>query len=180
MRNPFQFLPTILCGVGVALSLAAAEEPAAETGEDGPVFGAWKIHCESVVSCQAYVNLAEVDTNQLALTASFHFVKGASGPTGVITLPLGVALKPGVRIRTESEAEPIKLEPEVCYPDGCRVVLNPTDEQLAILSDVEKFSVVFFAYGNKGRSRSIDVPTDGLDEALDYLAKQIALEEESQ
>jgi invasion protein IalB len=174
LSRPFILIALAAAG---ALPGAAAGQPAPAPGEDskdGPVFGAWKIACEEGATCQAYVSLVSADTKQLALTFSYHFVKGLDRPTGVATLPLGLALKPGVQILTKASAEPIRLEPEVCYPDGCRAVFNPTPDEQAALTGGDSYAISFFAYGLPDRRTSIEVPADGLAEALDYLARNNA------
>lgn len=159
-----------------AASACLASTASAQGGDsqDGPLFGAWKIQCAAENNCQAYVNLVSAETNQLALTASFHIVAGAERPTAVATIPLGVALRAGVRLRAPSLQEPIMLEPEVCYPDGCRVVFTPTPAQLAAITRDPSYTINFFSYGVVDKHHSVSVPTDGLAKALEHLRQQAA------
>jgi invasion protein IalB len=161
----FRSLLLGLAGAAAATFAAAQEDSSA----DGPLFGAWKIQCEANAPCLAYVNLMNAESEQLALTAAFYFIPGAEAPTAVMTFPLGVALKPGLRLRAEGLGEPIDLRPEVCYPDGCRAVANLTAGQAAALHQHEHFRVSFFVYGREAQPAALDVPADGLAAALAHL-----------
>ncbi|MBB5517800.1 invasion associated locus B family protein [Amphiplicatus metriothermophilus] len=161
----FRSLFVGLAGAGAA-SFAAAQDG---SSADGPLFGAWKIQCEANAPCLAYVNLMDAESEQLALTAAFYFIPGAEAPTAVLTFPLGVALKPGLRLSSAALGEPIALQPEVCYPDGCRAAANLTAEQAAALNQQEHFRVSFFVYGREIRPAAVDVPVDGLAAALAHL-----------
>ncbi len=164
--------------VALAVAIASADAAASQSDGDKPVtddtvFGAWKVTCAEGGDCQAFLSLVDKDTNQRALTASFHFIEGSATPTGVVVLPLGVALRPGVRIASDESGagdRPIELTPEVCFPDGCRAVFNLSSDKLAQILSADAFSVRFFPY-SEGAERPIllSVPTDGLSNALDYI-----------
>lgn len=166
MRLSLSLIAAAVCMTSTAMAQGSA------SAQEGPLFGAWKIQCAAENNCQAYVNLVSAETNQLALTASFHIVAGSERPTAVATIPLGVALKAGVQLRPAASSEPIMLEPEVCYPDGCRVVFTPTPEQLAAITANPAYTISFFSYGVAEKRHSISVPTDGLAQALEHLRRK--------
>lgn len=170
-----KILPAMLFAIAIAND-ASAQDEAVDAAKDQISFGSWDVVCAEEKNCQAFINLVSKETNELALTASFHFVDGAAAATGVVVLPLGVALRPGVRISTpgnddETVNDPIELTPEVCFPDGCRVVFNLDENSMAQILSADSFNILFFAYSREGdRPISMTLPTDGLDQAFEYMA----------
>ena len=172
MRKTLSVL-SVLAAACAAIGVANAADKTldAETAIAGETFGSWRAVCKTGRSCQTYVNLANPKTKRLALTASFHFVKGTPDLTGVVQLPLGVALNPGVRIYMGAdESDAITLTPEVCYPDGCRAVFSLSPERLATFLAAEDYEVRFFTYIDQDHLVSMKVPTDGLGDALAHIA----------
>lgn len=156
--------------VPAAILAAAAPALAAEA----PTFGQWQAQCADAGSCQAYVNLAEEATGRLALTASVHYVAGAPAPTMLITLPLGVALAPGVQIEAGSLAQRLAVKAEVCFPDGCRFAAELAPEMIDALGAAPTFTVRFFVYAKENELREAAVPSEGLKQALDYIVARPA------
>lgn len=161
----------ILRAVIPAAFLAAASPAMAA---EAPLFGQWQVLCAEEGDCQAYVNLAEEATGKLALTASVHYVAGAPAPTMLITLPLGVALAPGVQIEAGADKKRLALKAEVCFPDGCRFAAELAPEMIAALDAAPSFNVRFFAYAKDNELRGAAAPTDGLREALAYIVAKSA------
>ncbi len=152
-----------------ALAIAAAAALPA-TAADDLMFGQWKVQCAEEGGCQAFVNLAEAATGKLALTVSVHRVEGAPAPTLLLTLPLGAALAPGALIEAGPDKQRLKAQAEVCYPDGCRFAVELQPGDIAALAAAPSFTVRFFAYAQENAQHAAAAPTDGLKEALDYLA----------
>lgn len=162
----------ILRAVIPAAAILAAAAPA--VAADAPLFGQWQVQCAEEGDCQAYVNLAEEATGKLALTASVHHVAGAPAPTMLITLPLGVALAPGVQIDAGGQTQRLALKAEVCFPDGCRFAAELAPDMIAALDAAPAFNVRFFVYAKENLLREAEAPTEGLKEALAYIAARPA------
>jgi invasion protein IalB len=129
------------------------------------VFGSWRVVCTRS-SCQAYLGLASEDapSDSLALTVTFQKAPGTA-TIGIVVVPLGVALGPGVRLRAGNE-DLTWPEAEVCYPDGCRFEFLLSQQRRDLLTAVPAFSARFFSYANADQPFSLAVPTDGLGDAL--------------
>lgn len=156
--------------IPAAIAVAAAPALAA----DAPLFGQWQTQCAGAGSCQAYVNLAEEATGKLALTASVHYVAGAPAPTMLITLPLGVALAPGVQVEAGPDKQRLAMKAEACFPDGCRFAAEIGPEAIAALDAAPTFTVRFFVYAKDNELREAAVPTEGLKQALAYVVARPA------
>lgn len=158
-------------------ALALPTFPALASPAAGETFGDWRVACTDagaggeVAACQAFLNLVEEKTGLQALSVSFHVAQGAALPTGVVVLPLGVALRPGVQMRVGKASRLVRLEPEVCYPDGCRAVFEVDPALQKELTEAGKFTVGFFAYAREDKPAAIAVSTKGLGAAIARLKR---------
>ena len=147
----------------VAGAAGAAEDP-------GKTFGAWKIVCDAQKSCQAFLGLKNQTTGRLALSASAHKAAADPNPTLVLTLPLGLSIRNGVALVPGAGGKPLPAVVDVCFPDGCRVVMELSPATLDALSAAENFEVRFIGYGVADRVESINVPSAGLKAAVAELS----------
>lgn len=155
----------------VALAAAAAAFAcAAQAQGDGKTFGAWKVVCEAQKTCQAFLGLKNQTTGKLALSASAHKAAADKNATLVLTLPLGLSIRDGVAIVPGAGAKPLPAVVDVCFPDGCRVVMELAPATLDALSAAPNFEVRFIGYGVADRVESIDVPSSGLKAAIAELS----------
>lgn len=88
-------------------------------------------------------------------------------------LPLGSAIKPGARLVYGDQT--VNVDFEVCLPDGCRAVAEPTPEQFAAVQTADKVELLFFAQNNP-QQFSIEIPTDGLSSVVGTLTERAKTE----
>lgn len=159
-------LLTMAAFSALSVSTASASDPAGER-----TFGDWKVACAANAPCQAYLGLKDAKTGKLALSASAHKRPDDANPTLVITVPLGVDLKAGAAFVAGAAGKtPIAATIDVCFPDGCRVVLDLAPSTLNSLAAAKSFDVRFAAYGAADRVESVSVPSNGLKDAIAYLS----------
>lgn len=157
----------------VSLSAALAALAGAASAEDtGKTFGAWKVVCDAQKTCQAFLGLKDKTTGRLALSASAHKVAADPNPTLVLTLPLGLSIRNGVALAPGAGGKPLPAVVDVCFPDGCRVVVDLSAATLDALSAAENFEVRFIGYGVTDRVESIVVPSNGLKAAVADLSRK--------
>jgi invasion protein IalB len=158
---------SILAG---ALAMTAAA--GAQTPKPGETFGDWMVNCEAGSPCQAFLGLKDPKTGRLVLSASAHKAVADKNPTLVLTLPLGLSLKDGVALLSGTTTEgtlPARID--VCFPDGCRAVVELTPAALSTLTAQPDFEVRFIVYGAKNRVESVKVSAKGLKEAVTRVSK---------
>jgi invasion protein IalB len=154
--------PFLLALASAAMTAAAA--PAAQAPE---TFGAWAVACAAPDACQAYLSLKDQKSGRLILSASAHQSVGDRNPALVLTLPLGLSIKGGVALVSGAAGPaPVPAAVDVCFPDGCRVVVDMTPAALAVLTAGEHFEVRFAVYGAGDRVESVKVPANGLKDAI--------------
>lgn len=110
----------------VMLALAISSAVAAEQ------FKAWRKQCETLPGGQVACNIVQdVRTPQgdtVMMRAQVGFIPQQNQALLLITLPLGVALKPGLQLRVDQIGTwPMGFD--VCTADGCRAAL-PLDAKL--------------------------------------------------
>lgn len=161
MRFPTALAAAVFATAGAALA-----------ADDGKTFGAWKVVCEAQKTCQAFLGLKDPKTGKLALSASAHKAAADKNPTLVLTLPLGLSIRDGVAVLPGAGAKPLPAVVDVCFPDGCRVVMELSPETLNALSAAPSFEVRFAGYGVTDRVESVKVPSTGLKDALADLSRK--------
>lgn len=152
----------------IAAAIFAAGATAAHAADK--TFGSWQVTCKDG-PCQAYLGLKDQKTGKLALSASAHKRADSAHPTLVLTLPLGVDVRAGAALVPGASAQkPIPAAIDVCYPDGCRAVIELSPATVDALNAAKSFDVRFAAYGVSDRVESITIPANGLKEAVASLA----------
>lgn len=134
----------VLAGFALA---ALANGPAVLAANDGEIFKDWQVVCEKPAGadqdvCHISQGLASSESKQPILHIAVGYLPGQDTPAAIVTLPLGLALRPGIQIRIDG-GEPQKLQPNVCLPAGCQtiMVLNP-----ATLASMRKGNGMFIAF----------------------------------
>lgn len=161
------FFVSMLAGAA-ALSSAAM----AGASKDGEVFGDWKVSCAAGAPCQAFLGLKDQTTGRLLLSVSAHKAAGDKNPTMVVSLPLGLSLKDGVALLSgAADKAVLPARIDVCFPDGCRAVIELTPAALDALTASSEFEVRFIAYGAKDRVENVKIPSSGLRDALAQISR---------
>lgn len=86
-------------------------------------FRDWRLRCESKDApaagrCFLFQNIVMREGGQRLLTISVGYLPGAKGPAAIFTMPLGMALPPGVSVAVD-DGEAIRFPVERCEPAGC-------------------------------------------------------------
>ncbi len=157
--------------LGVLVLLPCTQTLAEPT--DGDAFGNWLVNCkvdqqDGQQGCFIVQNLVLREGGQRVLQVAIGFVKEASEPIALISLPLGISLPPGTTLRVD-ELEPKRVPIERCEPNGCRAGLKLSEEILKSLISGDQLSVTFY----DAKRQPIDVPLslEGIEEGLAALAK---------
>jgi invasion protein IalB len=120
------------------LTLAGAQEaPVQQTPAQRPeaskVFKDWRVQCqkseEGKELCFVFQDVMLKEGNRHLLRLEMGYVPDKKDQlVAIITVPLGIALPPGVLLKID-EGKELRLPVEHCIPQGCRV-LFPVDQDL--------------------------------------------------
>jgi len=140
-----QFIVTLL----MLLPLAA---PAAQQAQ----FKDWQRQCERLPaggqSCHIVQQVFNPDTGALAMRVQVGFTPQRQ-PLLLVTLPLGVALRPGIVMRDDGRGDwPVRFD--VCTGDGCRAAEVLDADQLGAMKRGSKAVLTIADLGG----RKIEVP----------------------
>ena len=110
----------------VWLSVLGLFSAAAVALEQGQRFQDWTVGCERLPGmtqerCFIYQTVVNQETDDPVLQIAVGYLpmeNGQERPAVLITVPLGVALPPGIGLRVDS-GEPIRIPYERCVPSGC-------------------------------------------------------------
>lgn len=113
----------------------ATSVPPAQALEEGQRFQDWTVGCEQLPGmdrerCFIYQTVVNQDNDEPVLQMAIGYLPlddGQEQPAGLLTLPLGVALPPGIGLRVD-EGEPSRLQYERCVPTGCIAGFPLTDQ----------------------------------------------------
>lgn len=124
--------------------LFTASAHAVKTGDQ---FTDWVVACEQPNEeipelCHIFQNLTLKEEGVRVLHVQVGFIPDKAHPVAIFTLPLGVALPPGIRLKVD-EHEPVNFPIEVCVQDGCRAGLELTPDRLNMMKRGNKANVTF-------------------------------------
>ncbi|MES9855917.1 MAG: invasion associated locus B family protein [Sedimenticola sp.] len=126
----------------------AQEKPVAEKFKD------WSKRCETPEGldqeiCYIFQNVTVKKSGQVIMNINIHYPENKDQAAMVVTLPMGVALVPGIRIQV-GEDEGIGVPYSVCINNGCRAGF-PMDEKLIDrMKKGSKLSISFASLQGKG------------------------------
>lgn len=87
-----------------------------------------------------------------------------------VALPLGAALKPGVRLLQGETV--IEVGYEVCFPDGCRAMTEVAATDFDEMAKNEEIELRFFPFGQE-KPIALPIPLSGLSEATESARAEI-------
>lgn len=134
--------------------LAASPAPHAEDSQD--VFGSWTLRCadqDGRPECILFQNLVLKTGGEPVLQFGVGRVPPDTQPTVLLSLPLGIALPPGVTIRIDA-GTPATFPIERCEPDGCRAAMKLRDSTAQQLAQGRQLEITFY----DGARKPIKVP----------------------
>lgn len=120
----------------------------------------WAIACTSDGLCRASRAVKNTENGQLVATLSVLVARDGSTQGLSVAAPLGVAIKPGIRL-VVGEAE-IDLPLEVCFPDGCRGTVEFSDQEFRGFLRESRVDVQYFPFAQDTPVR-IRVSLEGLE-----------------
>ena len=110
------------------------------------VFGSWTLRCspisDSKTECMMFQNLVLKTGGQPVLQFGIGIAPDDGLPTVLVSLPLGIALPPGITIKIDDGA-PATFPVERCEPDGCRAGMKLRDGTVKQLSQGRQLHVTF-------------------------------------
>ena len=133
-----------------ALCVAFTAPLAAQAAEQGQRFKDWTVGCDKLPGtteerCFIYQTVATKDKDQPILQMSVGYLPGDDGkdrPAAFMTLPLGIALPPGIGFKVD-EGKMARIQFERCIPTGCVAGFPLTDEVLGQFRKGIKMEVRF-------------------------------------
>lgn len=103
--------------------------------KEGDRFEDWTVGCDklnekadSPERCFIYQTVVNNETDQPVLQIAVGYLPGDSTPAAILTVPLGVAIKPGMGISVD-EGDMIQMAYDRCVPKGC-IAGIPLDQNL--------------------------------------------------
>ncbi len=160
----YNALRTLLCAM---LLVITANSHADDTQR---IFGSWTLRCASDTQsgCMMFQNLVLKTGGQPVLQFGIGIAPDDGVPTVLVSLPLGIALPPGIAIRID-QGTPATFPVERCEPDGCRAGMKLRDSTIKQLSQGQQLHVTF----HDGARKPINVllSLDGFSAAYQALAK---------
>ena len=124
----------------------------------------WTSQCaESNDACTLSRSVQDTATGTRAGTILANVTAGAETMIFGAVVPLGVAVQPGIRVLVGEDV--IELPITVCYPDGCRGLVEVDAATQSRLLDVENVEIRYLT-SNGDRQISVPVPMSGLSAAI--------------
>ena len=161
-----------------ALQAGSAEAPTSASGDPltaselNETYGAWTLRCESrpggadqapQEQCFIFQNVVMKQSGQRVFNIAIGYVPETERPIALLTLPLGISLPPGVRLRVP-DLPPMEFLIERCIPAGCRAGAQ-ISEELAEALGTHATATVEFQDGSR-QDLSVQLSLKGFSEAL--------------
>jgi invasion protein IalB len=147
------------------------EKTPAQKPEAAKVFKDWRVQCEKREEgnelCFIFQDVVLKEGNRHLLRLEIGYVPDKKDQiVAVITVPLGIALPPGVLLKVD-EGKDLRLPVEHCIPQGCRI-LFPVDHDLLAMLKAGKQATVTVQNMNH-QSVAIPVSLAGFTAAINNL-----------
>ena len=133
--------------------------------------GFWTLRCEATgenltPGCIMFQNLVLKTGGQPVLQFAIGIKPGGGPPTVLLSLPLGIALPPGVTIRID-DGKAANFPVERCEPDGCQAGMKLRDATIDQLRRGHSLEITFF----DGQRQPIRMPLslDGFSSGFEAL-----------
>jgi invasion protein IalB len=168
------------CGAGSA----QVHAPAAPPDEAPQTFGDWVLHCGSSAGERACEVTATVklpgETAPIARLAFGRPVqpkgkaqaKDKDRPTRLVVLvPVNVSIAPGVDLAPDAAKPHLNIPFKSCIPAACFAEVELSDDQMQIFRNESQPGQLVFT-DTAGKPVPVEISFNGLDQALDALAKR--------
>ncbi len=166
--KPFLILAVLLVA-GLTFQVVTSDSVSGE--EDKGAESAWNVRCSKGVSpdspkkgsCEAVQKLVVKDTGQRLLEFAIGYAPDQKDPKGIMLLPLGILLEPGVTMKVD-DAAPFKFSPRYCDAGGCAAFLTLNDKILNMFKKGDK-AVIAFKAAN-GSEVNVELSLSGFAKAF--------------
>ena len=136
----YSSLRLFLCAM---LFLVSVSSHAEDTQQ---IFGSWTLRCAGAsaasAGCMMFQNLVLKTGGQPVLQFGIGIAPDDGVPTVLVSLPLGIALPPGITIKID-DSTPATFPVERCEPDGCRAGMKLRDSTVNQLARGRQLNVTF-------------------------------------
>ncbi|MGD9867530.1 MAG: invasion associated locus B family protein [Hyphomicrobiales bacterium] len=115
--------------------------------------------------CRVHHRALDATTGNLLASATIAKVEGKDNEFLSLTVPLGTAIKAGIRVKIDDDEKPLSMEYSQCSPLGCQgeTVLTPE-----FLAKMRKGKLMFIAVvGGDGKAVGIPIPLIGFSKVYD-------------
>lgn len=155
----------------VALLFALAL-PGARAEDTQRIFGSWTLRCSAEAGaaksdCMMFQNLVQKAGGEPVLQFGIGLPPPDGLPTVLVSLPLGIALPPGITIQID-DGTPATFPVERCEPDGCRAGMKLRDATVQQLSQGGQLHITF--YDGARKPLKVSLSLDGFGAAFTALA----------
>ena len=141
--------------------------PAAAQNPHGNIHDTWRVRCNTPTgapaACQIFQNLVVKESGRQILNFALGFADDTKTVVGIIVIPLGVYLPPGLTLQVDN-GQVYKMAIEICGPKGCRVRFSFDDNLLNLFQRSSAAKVTFS--GSDQKPISISVSLKGFTSAL--------------
>jgi len=149
-----------------AMCLTSASQ-AATIGFEGEAANAatsnWEFNCNDSGACQGAIVVTNQENNTRLATLQVLVERNTDTQGLAIIVPLGLALDAGIRLNTGDDVRDLPVN--VCFPDGCRVVLALSADEFRDLLFRPSLELNYFGYRAE-RPIAFSIELDGLKSAL--------------
>lgn len=158
-----------MAGLAVAVPALAEETKKAEGGTKS----SWVKLCEEAqISktekknvCITHHERLDPNNGLPIISAAVREVEGKDKKDFLITVPLGMALAPGMKAKVDEEKDTIELKYTFCLPNGCTAETEATPALVEQLAKGKMLIVV--ALSAVGEQMGFQVPLNGFKQTLD-------------
>ena len=161
----YHALRIYLCATLLVMSAVANAEDTRQ------IFGSWTLRCSAAsdakAACMMFQNLVLKTGGQPVLQFGIGIAPDDGLPTVLFSLPLGIALPPGITIQID-DSTPSTFPVERCEPDGCRAGMKLRDSTVSQLSLGRQLHVTF--YDGARKPIKVALALDGFAAAYQVLA----------
>lgn len=122
--------------------------PAGFARDTERAYGPWTLRCQppaagTPASCIMFQNLVLKTGGQTVLQFGIGRAPGDDTPTVLVSLPLGMALPPGITIQID-DTKPANFPIERCEPDGCHAAMKLRDATIGQLRRGQRLTITFY------------------------------------
>jgi len=117
--------------------------------KDGKRFKDWTVGCEKLEDkgesrCFIYQTIVDNEDEKPVFQIAIGYMPGIKDPTAILTLPLGVTLVEGIRIRIDDNEKVLRIPYDRCVLQGCIAGFKLNNEVLGLFKKGAKATVLVY------------------------------------